>query len=109
MFRLRGWDYPKPNGKRPGVVGLYTNKYVYDLLPPGVKEELQRKNPTVSPGRRKHKNHQFLTDDIGNEHLAKHLIKVITLMQAADTWDEFERKFSRVFNISEQLQLEYKQ
>ena len=109
MFRLRGWDYPKPKAKRPGVVGLYTNRFVYDLLPPGVKEELQRKNPLVSPGRRKHRNHQFLTEDIGNEHLAKHLLKVITLMQAAETWDEFERKFNRVFNIPEQLQLEYQE
>lgn len=109
MFRLRGWDYPKPKAKRPGIVGLYTNKFVYDLLPPGVKEELQKKNPIVNRGRRRYKNHQFLTEDIGNEHLAKHLLKVITLMQAAETWEEFIRKFNRVFNIPEQLELEYQE
>lgn len=69
MFRLKNWTYPRPSSKRPGIVGTYTNKYVYDLLPPGVKEELQRVNPTVKPGQRKHKHHQFLTEDIGNDHL----------------------------------------
>lgn len=101
MFRLRGWEYPKPAGKRPSIVGHYTNKYVYDLLPPGVKVELQQRNPTVSSGRRKWKHHQFLSFEIGNSHLEKHLIKVITLMQAADTWEEFQKKFNRVFNIVE--------
>ncbi|MEK3719234.1 P63C domain-containing protein [Paenibacillus sp. FSL H8-0034] len=107
MFRLRKWDYPRPAGKRPSIVGYYTNKYVYELLPPGVKEELQQKNPTTSPGRRKFRHHQFLSLDIGNVHLEKHLIKVITLMQAADTWEEFQRKFNRVFNIIELEQGEF--
>lgn len=109
LFRLRGWTYPKPSGQRPGVVGRYTNRFVYDLLPPGVKEELQKNNPTVSPGRRKWRHHQFLTEEIGNEHLEKHLLKVITLMQAAESWSEFERKFNRVFNIpvQEELELEF--
>ncbi|WP_342480245.1 P63C domain-containing protein [Paenibacillus sp. FSL L8-0340] len=106
MFRLRGWDYPRPAGKRPSIVGFYTNKYVYDLLPPGVKAELQAKNPVISAGRRKWKHHQFLSQDIGNVHLEKHLLKVITLMQAADTWEEFQRKFNRVFNIMEIEQVE---
>lgn len=107
LFRLRGWDYPTPSGQRPGIVGYYTNKYVYDHLPPGVKEELQKNNPSVSPGRRKWKHHQFLTVDIGNAHLEKHLIKVITLMQASDNWDEFKRKFNRVFGVMEQMELEF--
>jgi hypothetical protein len=107
MFRLRGWEYPKPAGKRPSIVGIYTNKYVYDLLPPGVKEELQQKNPVDSTGRRKWKHHQLLSQEIGNTHLEKHLIKVITLMQAADTWKEFQKKFNRVFNIVEMEQVEF--
>ncbi|WP_271400066.1 P63C domain-containing protein [Salinicoccus roseus] len=106
LFRLRGWDYPTPSGQRPGIVGYYTNKYVYDHLPPGVKEELQKNNPTLSPGRRKWKHHQFLTVDIGNAHLEKHLLKVITLMQASESWDEFKRKFNRVFGVMEQMELD---
>lgn len=106
MFRLRGWTYPKPSSQRPGVVGRYTNRFVYDLLPRGVKDELQKNNPTITPGRRKYRHHQFLTEEVGNEHLEKHLIKVITLMQASETWSEFERKFNRVFDLPEQQELE---
>ncbi|WP_154827079.1 P63C domain-containing protein [Clostridium butyricum] len=107
MFRLKNWTYPRPNSKRPGIVGTYTNKYVYDLLPPGVKEELQRVNPTVKPGRRKHKHHQFLTEDIGNDNLKNHLLKVITLMQASKDWRDFNILFNRAFNIPQQLELDY--
>ncbi|KEI92424.1 hypothetical protein N491_11370 [Clostridium botulinum B2 275] len=106
MFRLKGWKYPNPGGKRPGIVGTYTNKYVYDLLPPGVKEELQKVNPTVKPGRRKYKHHQFLTEEIGNVHLKDHLIKVITLMQASRNWKDFNTLFNRTFNIADQLELD---
>ncbi|MGP1910667.1 P63C domain-containing protein [Metabacillus sp. JX24] len=106
MFRLRGWDYPTPSGQRPSIVGHYTNKFVYDHLPPGVKEALQKNNPTVSPGRRKWKHHQFLSDDIGNVHLEKHLLKVVTLMQASENWNEFIKKFNRVFGVVEIEQLE---
>jgi hypothetical protein len=106
MFRLRGWDYPKPRAKRPSIVGHYTNKFVYDLLPPGVKAELHQKNPIVMPGRRKWKHHQFLTEEIGNIHLEKHLLKVITLMQASETWESFIKNFNRVFDIPEQTEME---
>ena len=64
LFRLKGW--PGPDGvKRPSVIGNYTNDIVYDRLAPGVLEELKRINPPVSPGRRRHKHHQWLTNDRG--------------------------------------------
>lgn len=107
MFRLKNWTYPRPNSKRPGIVGTYTNKYVYDLLPPGVKEELQKVNPTIKPGRRKYKHHQFLTEDIGDDNLKNHLIKVITLMQASKNWKDFNILFNRAFNLTEQLELDF--
>lgn len=107
MFRLKNWTYPRPNSKRPGIVGTYTNKYVYDLLPPGVKEELQKVNPTVKPGQRKYKHHQFLTEDIGNDHLKNHLLKVITLMQVSKNWKDFNILFSRAFNLPEQIEFDY--
>ncbi|PFB77584.1 hypothetical protein CN286_17085 [Bacillus anthracis] len=107
LFRLRNWDYPTASGQRPGIVGHYTNQFVYNHLPPGVKDELQRNNPSISPGRRKWKHHQFLSEDIGNVHLEKHLIKVITLMQASDTWNEFIKKFNRVFGVVDQMELDF--
>lgn len=96
IFRLKGWS--GPNGiKRPSVVGRYTNDIVYDRLPEGVLEELQRKNPTVKPGQRRHKHHQWLTNDIGHPKLKEHLAGVMALMRASPNWTVFKRNLTRSF------------
>lgn len=100
MYRLKGWDY-RGNSKTP-YVGKITNYLVYDLLPEGVLDELQRKNPVDKKiKRRKFKHHQYLTESTGIAYLDKHLISVITLMRACDTWDEFDRLFRRSFNLDD--------
>lgn len=43
MYRLKGWDYNE-NARTP-LVGKLTNYLVYDLMPEGVLEELQKRNP----------------------------------------------------------------
>jgi len=98
MFRLKGWNYEAlvPGSNKPGVVGRYTRDIVYQRLAPGVIEELERLNPTVAPGRRKVKHHQFLTEDIGHAELREHLAKVITVMQLSSDWDDFKSKLRRV-------------
>lgn len=95
IFRLRGWEYPKPSPKRPGIVGKYTNQYIYNELHPKVLEALKVKNPIVSPGRRNYRHHQYLTTDIGDPALEKQIVKVTTLMQISDSWEEFERNFEK--------------
>jgi hypothetical protein len=35
-----------------------------------------------------------------------HLLKVVTLMQASENWDEFIKKFNRVFGVIEQMELD---
>lgn len=97
MFRLHGWTYDPESVKRPGVVGKFTNQFVYEQLPAGVLQELKRKNPKDDAGRRRARHHQFLTEEIGHPHLEKQITKTITLMQAADTWPMFKRLFARVF------------
>lgn len=97
MFRLRGWTYSPPSPKRPKLVGKLTNQIVYEKLPPGVLGVLRERNPVVKKGRRLHKHHQLLTEDVGNPHLGRHLIAVTTLMRAAPTWGSFQRMFRRAF------------
>jgi hypothetical protein len=97
MFRLKGWQYSPITGKRPREAGKITNKIVYEKLPPGVIDELRRKNPVVSNWQRQYKHHQFLTEDIGHPSLQKHLIAVTTLMHVATTWQEFERLLEKRF------------
>jgi hypothetical protein len=104
MYRLHGWTLDPSSKAKPGYVGKLTNALVYERLPQGVLQELQTQDP-VDPGtgHRRFKHHQFLTEDIGNPHLEKHLVKVIALMQAADHWDDFKKMFRRVFKAPPQL------
>jgi hypothetical protein len=97
LFRLRGWPYNPPSPKRPAYVGKLTNEIVYSKLPPGVLQQLQERNPVGSDGRRRHKHHQLLTEDIGNPHLEKHLVGVITLMRVSATWSGFKRLLDKAF------------
>ncbi|MBA9071668.1 hypothetical protein FHR71_005454 [Methylobacterium sp. RAS18] len=103
IYRLHGWDDLDPASKaKPGYVGMLTNALVYERLPDGVLHQLRSQNPVnAGTGKRRFKHHQFLTDDIGNPHLEKHLAKVIGLMQAADTWAEFKKLFRKVFKVEE--------
>lgn len=87
MFRLKGWTYTGTN--RPQYVGKLTNQYIYDQLPDGVLEELKQKTP------KNKKLHQSLTESVGVPHLDKQLQKTIGLMQASDTWEEFEVLFGK--------------
>jgi len=96
LFRLRGWQYTPLSVARPILVGKLTNMLIYDRLPPGVKEELQKQNPKdIKTGRRKHKYFQFLTTDIGIPHLDKLLAITITLMKISPNWKKFISLFNR--------------
>lgn len=92
MFRLKGWTY---NGKnRPQYVGKLTNHYIYEQLPDGVLEELKQKTP------KNKRLHQSLTDEVGIPHLDKQLQKTIGLMQASDSWEEFDALFAKAMKRS---------
>ena len=96
IARLKGWPSSYAL-KRPSVIGRYTNDIVYDRLPEGVLDELRRKNPTVKPGQRRHRHHQWLTGDVGHPKLRDHLIGVLALMRAAPNWDVFKRTLVRSY------------
>jgi hypothetical protein len=101
MYRLLGWKVDPSSKAKPSYVGKLTNALIYDQLPQGVLSELQARNPMDSEnGRRRFKHHQFLSENIGNPHLEKHLAKVVGLMQASDSWSEFKRMFRKVFKTT---------
>ena len=97
MFRLRGWQWRGMRVNRPSVVGKYTNDFVWDRLAPGIREELERRNPKNEKGNRKSKHHQWLTDDIGHPALESHLSGVIALMRASNDWNQFKRMLQRAY------------
>lgn len=97
VYRLRGWKRPLALNAHTPMMGKMINSLVYERLPEGVMEQLKKQNPVIENGYRKHKHHQFLTEDVGHPHLRSHLQKVIGLMQASLSWEEFKKLFGRVF------------
>ncbi len=97
MFRLHGWPYDPESVKRPGVVGKFTNQFIYEQLPPGVLNELRRRNPKDDLGRRRVRHHQYLSDDIGHPHLGGQISATTALMRASENWAMFKRLFDRAF------------
>ena len=100
LFRLNGWDYTvKGIKKRPGVIGTWTNKLVYEQLPDGVLEELKKRTPKNIKGKNIARLHQLLTEDIGSPDLVAQINQVITLFQLSDNmehmWKQFERLQAR--------------
>ena len=90
LYRLRGWAWPTGNNRTP-YVGKLTNKLVYEMLPSGVLDELKQRNPTdPETGRRRHKHHQFLSEDIGQPDLRDHFLQLLPLMRVAKTWEMLE-------------------
>lgn len=96
-YRIHGWQYPRFEGKNhPQYLGKFINKFVYDRLPPGVLEELKRKNPPNSNGNRQFRHHQFLTEDVGNEKLKQELNSVTTVMKLSDNLQDFKEKITKI-------------
>lgn len=98
IYRLNNWPWPPVHfSKRPGIVGQYTNDIVYERLPVGVIDKLKELNPIdVVSKRRRFRHHQFLSEDIGQQDLQKHLLQVITLMKASTSWKGFIKLLDRV-------------
>lgn len=108
IYRLNKWGWPPCNAsKRQGIVGQYTNDVVYERLPQGVLDKLKELNPTNNEtGRRRYKHHQFLSEDIGQPDLQKHLLQVIALMKASKSWKHFLELLDRVFPKGSSYQLD---
>jgi hypothetical protein len=104
IYRLNGWPFDPLKTKRPSVIGHYTNNLVYRRLAPGVLKELQAKNPVIE-GRRKHKNFQWLTGDIGHPKLLAHLEGLKIIMRESNSWDELNAKAERHYPIIETTDL----
>jgi hypothetical protein len=84
---LRGVAF-SPKMKLPRYFGCLTNNIVYSRLAPGVLPEIQKRNPAIN-GRRKSKNFQWLTSDVGEPRLKEHVWAATALMKAFDDWDTY--------------------
>lgn len=95
LFRLNKWEYSvRGIQKRPSVIGKWTNTIIYNELPKGVMEELKKRTPVSISGNKTARYHQYLTMDIGEPHLEKQIVKVITLFEISDNMRDFWSHFT---------------
>ncbi|BDS10831.1 P63C domain-containing protein [Aureispira anguillae] len=107
VFRLYNWKYDPFSLKRPGCLGTFTNKYVYEQLPPGILDKLKKINPPNLKGQRPRKHHQHLTQEVGLPHLDKHLLKLITVMELSEDIEDFKNNFNKIFKKVYQMSLNF--
>jgi hypothetical protein len=107
IYRVHGWKYEAGSTQRPGYIGHFINRFVYEQLPDGVLAELRRKNPPVN-GHRRHKHFQLLSDHTGNPHLDRQIVATTTIMKLADDKEDFKGKFRKLFpKRGDQEEFEY--
>jgi P63C domain len=113
MFRVFGWPWPVGRaGAYPGPVGpRYAGKLVkqiiYNNLPPGVLDELEKRNPHDAKWQRRNRMGQLLSEEIGHPHVEKLVAVITTLFEISDSKAEFWRHYKRKFDKGpEQLELE---
>lgn len=94
IYKLRGWEWPGMGKNRFSVVGKYTNDLVYGRIVPGLQEELEKRNPKNSSGRREHKHHQWLNDETGDKLFSAQMFTILALQRAClnksgNKWNHF--------------------
>lgn len=95
LCKLKGCAF-REDLRFPPYFGHYINDIVYSRLAPGVLDGLRKKNPRdEETGRRRHRHHQWLTDDVGDPRLREHLNLVIGLMRASDSYEQFYKMLDR--------------
>lgn len=101
MFRVYGWPWPAdveykgPQG--PRYAGKIIKKIIFENLPPGVLDELERRNPPNKKWQRKSRMTQLLTSEIGHPHVEKLVAVNTALFQISDNRDDFWRAHKRAF------------
>lgn len=103
----RLWKQPQnlivDSRKRPAFFGTLTNKYVYKPIQAGVVlSELKQKS---NDDNNKARLHQYLSRDIGREHLKKQIIEVTALMSVCDTKEQFIEVFKKKYQKDYQQSL----
>jgi P63C domain len=94
IYKLKGWDWPGMGKNRYSVVGKYTNDLVWERIVPGLKEELNTRNPKNSKGNRKRKHHEYLNDEAGDKLFSQQMFTILAVQRAClnksgDKWNHF--------------------
>ena len=115
MFRVFGWVWPVREGERyvgpvgPRYAGKLIRQLIFENLPHGVLEELDRLNPPNEKWQRKSRMGSLMTSEKGHPHVEKLVAVITTLFEVSDNKDEFWKNYRRKFKKGhEQLEMELK-
>jgi hypothetical protein len=95
IFRLWKQSYNKQKQKRPAFFGHLTNRYIYEPIKDGVVLDSIKQQANNDDN--KAKFHQYLTLDIGREHLKRQIIEVTALMSVCDDKIQFDEIFKKKY------------
>ncbi|SEF58936.1 P63C domain-containing protein [Nitrosomonas ureae] len=82
IYKLKGWEWPGMAKNRFSVVGTYTNDLVWERLIPGLKEELNHRNPKNEKGHRARKHHEWLNNEAGDKLFSQQMFTILALQRA---------------------------
>ena len=100
IFRLHGWKFDKDDVSRPGYVGIFTNKYIYNLVPDFIMEDIRKRNKRDREKDyyyKKNKNYQFLTENTGGKALDEIIDRVTMIMRISKDRYDFDEKYNIAF------------
>lgn len=103
LCRIRHLPFPK-DMRLPPYFGHLVNDIVYSRLAPGIVAELKKKNPVRENGRRKNKNFQWLTEEVGHPKLKEHIKASGVLMKVFDDYEAFYSALNKA--LPKQIQWE---
>ncbi|MDB5533661.1 MAG: hypothetical protein JWO28_1976 [Hyphomicrobiales bacterium] len=102
MFRVYGWawpytedHYPGPQG--PRYAGKLIKQIIFENLPPGVLDELNKLNPPDAKWQRKSRMSQLLSSEFGHPHVEKLVALNTMLFKLSDNKEEFKRHYKKAF------------
>ncbi len=113
IYRIYGLKRANPQSfQHPAFFGGFIRKYIYFPLASSngaILEELDKKNPTVYVnGGRRHKLHQYLSQELGVDVLRSHLWQVVGIGNASKSKSDFERSFKRAFpQMGDQVEMDF--
>jgi hypothetical protein len=102
MFRVYGWPWPYTDANYPGpqgprYAGKLIKQIIFENLPPGVLEQLDKMNPPNDKWQRKSRMSQLLSSEIGHPHVEKLVAVNTMLFKVSDNKEEFKRNYKKAF------------
>lgn len=87
---LKGWSYKKGVSSYTNAMRHLISKYIYGVIPCEVMTYIYQQNYGKAS-----KLHQWMTEDMAKEIVKTQITKVLTLLNASNSWNTFEVLFNR--------------